>query len=166
DEIDVSIGIGLPALALEDAPGLPATGIVARARDRIAERDVLAVLAVLRERSMLEALVVAHLHAREVQYAVLHGTGDALTLAGHAAMIKSRDDAERQMQAGTSIADLRASDEGQAVAEAGGGGRAPRALRDIFVDLAVLVGTGAKALDGGIDHARGGILDALPREPH
>src|SRR5262249_29414723 len=115
---------------------------------------------------MLEALLVAHLHAGEVQHTVLHGAGDALALAGHAAMIKSRDDAKRQMQAGTGIADLGASDEGRAVAEAGGGGRAARALRNILVDLAVLVGSRAEALDGGIDHARVELLDALPREPH
>src|SRR5262245_9563992 len=81
-------------------------------------------------------------------------------------MIKSRDDAKRQMQAGTSIADLRTRDERRAVAEASGGSRAARALRDVLVDLAVLVGSGAEALDGGIDHARVELLDALPCEPH
>src|SRR5262249_11520654 len=145
-------GIGLPALALEDAPGLSATGIVACPRDRVAERQALAILAVFGERSVLEALLVAHLHAREVQNAVLHGAGDALALAGHAAMIEGRDDAKRQMQAGSGIADLRTRDEGRAVTEAGGGGRAARALRHVLVDLAVLVGSGAEALDGGIDH--------------
>ena len=113
DEVDVGIRVVLPALALEDAPGLPATGIVARTRDRIAERDALAVLAVFRERSMLEALLVAHLHAGEVQHAVLHRAGNTLALARHAAMIERRDDAKRQMQAGTRIADLRAGDEGR-----------------------------------------------------
>src|SRR5262249_30638544 len=166
DEINVSVGISLPPLALEDAARLPAAGIVTRTRDRVAERDALAVLAVLRERSMLEALLVAHLHAGKVQNAVLHGAGDALALAGRVAMIECRDDAERQMQAGTGVADLRASDKGWAVAETGGGGRAPRALRDVLVDLAVLVRAGAEPLDGGIDHAWIELLDALPREPH
>src|SRR5262245_18570437 len=166
DEIDVGVGIGLPPLALEDAAWLPAAGVVTRARDRITKRDALAVLAVLRERSMLEALLVAHLHAGKVQNTFLHGAADALALAGGVAWIECRDNAERHMQAGTGIADLRASDKGWAVAEAGGGGRAPRALGNVLVDLAVLVGAGAEPLDGGIDHARIELLDALPREPH
>ena len=43
---------------------------------------------------------------------------------------------------------------------------AARALGDVLVDLAVLVGAGAEALDRGIDHARVELLDALPGEPH
>ena len=87
-------------------------------------------------------------------------------LPRHGAVIERRDDAERQMQAGAAVADLRAGDERRAVAEAGGGGRAAGALRDVLVDLAVLVGAGAEALDRGVDHARVELLDALPGEPH
>src|SRR5205085_6787027 len=51
DEIDVGVGVLFPALALQDAPRLAATGIVAGARHGLAERDALAVLAVFRQRS-------------------------------------------------------------------------------------------------------------------
>ena len=46
DEIDVGVGIVLPALAFDDPARLAAAGIVAGARGRRAERNALAVLAV------------------------------------------------------------------------------------------------------------------------
>ena len=64
------------------------------------------------------------------------------------------------------IADLRAGDERRAVAKAGGRCRAAGALRDVLVDLAVLVRSGAEALDRGDDHARVELVDVLPGEPH
>ena len=70
------------------------------------------------------------------------------------------------MQAGAAVADLRAGDQRRAFAEAGGGGGAAGALRDVLVDLAVLVGTGAEALDRGDDHARIELVDVLPGQPH
>ena len=70
------------------------------------------------------------------------------------------------MQAGAAIADLRAGDERRAVAEAGGRGRAAGALRDVLIDLAVLVGTGAEALHRRDDHARVGLVDVLPGQAH
>jgi hypothetical protein len=113
-----------------------------------------------------EPLLVAHLHARQVEHAVLHGAGDALALARHGAVVERRDDAERQVQAGAGIADLRAGDERGSLAEAGGGGGAARALGHVLVHLAIFVGAGAEALDRGIDHARVELMDALPGEPH
>src|SRR6202011_2686964 len=65
-EVDVGVGIGLPALALQNAAGLTAAGIVAGARHRIAERNSFAVLAVFLERAMREPLLVAQVDAREV----------------------------------------------------------------------------------------------------
>src|SRR5450631_3630317 len=117
DEVDVGIGIGLPALALQDAARLAAAGIVAGARHRVAERNSLTELAVLLERAMREALLVAQFYAREVQDAVLHRGGDLLAAAGLRALIERGDDAERQMQAGAAVADLRAGDQRQAVAK-------------------------------------------------
>ncbi len=70
------------------------------------------------------------------------------------------------MQAGAAIADLRAGDERRAFAEAGGRGRAAGALRDVLVDLAVLVRAGAEALHRGDDHARVELVDVLPGQPH
>ena len=55
DEVDVGVGIGLPALALHDPARLTATGIVAGARCRIAERNALAELRVFRQRASLRA---------------------------------------------------------------------------------------------------------------
>src|SRR6266571_2817999 len=88
DEIDVGIGIGFPPLAFQDAAGLTAAGIVAGARHGLAERNAFAELAVLRERAMGEALLVAQLDAGEVEHAVLHRGGDLLALAGHGALIE------------------------------------------------------------------------------
>ena len=73
DEIDVSVRIALPALAFEDPAGLAAAGIVAGARHRFAERDAFGVLAVLGQRPVREALLIAQLNAGEVEHAVLHG---------------------------------------------------------------------------------------------
>ncbi len=70
------------------------------------------------------------------------------------------------MEAGAAVADLRAGDQRRAVVEAGRRGGAAGALRDVLVDLAVLVGAGAEALDRGDDHARVQLLDALPGEAH
>src|SRR5437870_8905348 len=82
DEIDVGVGIGLPALALQDDAGLAAARIVAGARHRFAERDVLAELGVFPERTVREALLVAQLHATEIEHTVLHGAQHALAAAG------------------------------------------------------------------------------------
>src|SRR4051812_16688709 len=166
DEVDVGVGIALPPLALDDPAGLAAAGIVAGARRRIAEWNALAVLAVLGERPVSEALLVAELDAREIENAVLHGAEHALAPAGAVALIERRDDAEREMQAGSGIADLRAGDERWAVEEPGGRGRATGALRDVLVHLAFFVRTGAEAFHRGHDHARVDLVDVLPGQPH
>ena len=70
------------------------------------------------------------------------------------------------MQPGAGIADLRAGDERRAVAEAGGRGRAAGALRDVLVDLAVLVRAGPEALHRGDDHARIELVDVREGEAH
>ena len=82
------------------------------------------------------------------------------------ALIERRDNAEREMQAGAEIADLRAGHERRPVAKAGGRCRAAGALRDILVDLAVFVRAGAEAFDRGDDHARIELVDMLEGEPH
>ena len=57
---------------------------------------------------MLEALLVAQLDAGEVEHAVLHGGEHPLAASGAQALIERADDAEREMQPGAGIADLRA----------------------------------------------------------
>src|SRR5207302_8329013 len=73
---------------------------------------------------------------------------------------------EREVQAGAGVADLRARHERRALAEAGGRGGAAGALRDVLVDLAVLVRAGAETLDRSDDHARVELVDVLPGQPH
>src|SRR5215468_9959810 len=135
-------------------------------RHRLAERDAFAVLAVFGQRSMRQALLIAQLDAGEIEHAVLHGAEHALPASGADALIERADDAECEVQTGAAVADLRAGDERRTLAEAGGGGGAARALRDILVDLAVLVGAGAEALDRGHDHARIGLVNVLPGQAH
>src|SRR6185312_11012217 len=166
DEVDVRVRIFRRALAHQDAARLTTAGVVSGARRRVAERNALTVLAVFGERTSLEALLIAQLHAAEVQHAVLHRGEHLLAAAGARALEKRGDDAECEVQAGAAIADLRAGNERRAVAEAGGRSRAAGALRDVLVDLAVLVWAGAEALHRGDDHARVGLVDVIPGEPH
>src|SRR6185312_9040247 len=143
DEVDVGVRVGLPALALQDAAGLAAAGIVAGARHGIAERNAFAELAVFLERAVGEALLVTQLDARQIEHAVLHRGRNLLALATMGALIERGDDSKRQMQPGAAVADLRAGNERQTIAEAGGRGRAAGALRDVLVDLAVFIRAGA-----------------------
>src|SRR5712672_2129437 len=166
DEVDVGVGIGLPALAFEDPARLAAAGVVAGARHGVAERDALAILAVFRERPMREALLVAQLDARQVEHAVLHGGEHLLAAPGAQALVERAHDAEGEMQTGAGVADLRAGDQRRALAEAGRRGRTAGALRHVLVDLAFLIGSRAEALDGGDDHARIELVDVLPGQPH
>src|SRR5262249_21680169 len=133
----------LPALALENPARLATAGIVARSWHCLAECNALAVLAILRERPMREPLLVAQLHAREIEHTVLHGAQHLLAAAGAGTLIERRHDAEGEMQPGAGIADLRAGDERRPLAEARGRGGAAGALRDVLIDLAVLVRAGA-----------------------
>src|SRR5262249_33564297 len=133
---------------------------------RVAERNALAVLAVLGERTVLEALLVAQLDAREVEHAVLHGAQHLLATAGALALDQRAADAEREMQPGAAVADLRAGDERRSLAEAGGRGRAAGALRNVLVDLAVLVRAGAETFHRRDDDARIGLVDVVPGQPH
>src|SRR3546814_6327374 len=95
DEVDVGVGVGLPALALDDPARLAAAGVVTGARHGVAEGNALAVLAVFLQRAVLQALLVAQLHAAEVQHAVLHGRLDALAAARLLTMEQRGHDAER-----------------------------------------------------------------------
>src|ERR1700693_3061382 len=99
-------------------------------------------LAVLGERPVGEALLIAQLHARQIEHAVLHGAQHALAAAGAHALVERRYDAEGKVEPGAGIADLGAGDERRSLAEAGGGGRAAGTLGNVLIDLAVLVGTG------------------------
>src|SRR6185437_8717603 len=97
------------------------------------ERNVFTELAVLRERTMGEALLVAQFDPCEVEHAILHRGGDPLSAAAHGALIERGDDAERQMQSGAAVADLGAGHQWQTVKKSGGRGGAAGALRDVLI---------------------------------
>src|SRR6185437_1810142 len=159
DEIDVGVRVRLPALALQDPAWLAAARRVAGARNRLAERAVRILRVLLHDAGAREPLLVAQLHAAQIEYAILHRGEHALAASGRVALVERRDDAERQMQPRSAVADLRAGHERRAIVETGRRRGTARALRDVFVDLAVLVRAGAEALDRRDDHPRIERLD-------
>src|SRR5271157_3944649 len=148
NEINVGVWVRLPALAFEDAAGLSAARVVARSRHGIAERHTLAELAIFLKGTVSEALLIAQLHAAEVQHTVLHGAGDPLPPARSHPLIQRRDNAEREMKSCSGVADLCGSHQWQPIAKTGGGGRTAHALGGILVDLVVLVRPRPKTLHG------------------
>ncbi len=160
------MGSCLPALALQDAPGLAAARVIAGAGHAFAELDTLAILAVFVQRTVRQPLLVPQLDAAQIENAILHCCRDFLAAPCLGALEKRRDDAEAKMQTCAGIADLCSGNQRQTVAEACRRGRTAGALRDVFVNLAVLIGTGAESLDRRNDHCRIELLDTLPREPH
>src|ERR1700761_4537231 len=70
------------------------------------------------------------------------------------------------MQARSTVTDLRTGHQRWTVIETRSGSRAARALSNILVNLAVLVGSGPEPLDGSDDHLRVERLNALPGEYH
>ena len=121
DEVEIRVGILLPALALQDPPRLAAAGGIARARHRGAELAVRVLRVFLHDPGAGEPLLIAELHAAEVKHAVLHRGEDFLAATRALALIERGDDAERQVQPCAAVADLRGRDQRRAVVEAGGG---------------------------------------------
>ena len=115
---------------------------------------------------MPEALLIAQLHAGKIKHTVLHGAEHLLTTAGAGSLEERRHNAKRQMQSGAGIADLGAGDERWPIPEAGGGGRAARALGNVLVHFAVLVRARTKAFHGCHDHARVELMNMLERQAH
>ena len=71
------------------------------------------------------------------------------------------------MHAGVGVAEGGGADRGRAIPESGGRRCAARTLRDVFVDLQVVVMMAiAEALDGSDDQLRIEFLDALPGKAH
>ena len=77
----------------------------------------------------LEALLVAQLDAAEVEHAVLHRCQNPLSTTGFFPLEQGGDDTERQMQAGSGIADLGAGYNWHTVAKTGGGSGTAGATR-------------------------------------
>ena len=166
DEVDVGVGVGLPALALEHRARLAAARGIAGARHRVAELAVGVLRELVQRVRALQPLLVAQLDAAQVEHRVLHRRQHLLAAAAVRALVQRGDDAQGQVQPGAAVADLRAGDHRHAVDLAGGRGCAAGALRHVLVDLAVLVGAGAEALDRRDDHARVDRLDVLPGDAH
>ena len=114
DDVGVGVGIGLPALALDDPPGMTAARRVAGARDRLAELAI-RILRVFLQRTVGEPLLIAELHAAEVEHRVLHRARDALAAAALLALDQGGQDAGDQVDAGPRIADLRAGHQRHAI---------------------------------------------------
>src|SRR4029077_15529586 len=166
DEVEIGVGITLPTLAFDDPARLPATRGVTRARHRGAELAIRVLRVFLHDAGAREPLLIAQLHAAQIEHPVLHGGEYSLTAASGLALIERADDAERQMQPRAAVADRRAGHQRRPVIEAGGRGGAPGALRHVLVDLAVLVRSGTEALDRGDNHLRVKLLNALPGKAH
>ena len=166
DEINIGVRVGFPALALQDGAGLTAARCIAGTRDRIAKRRIGVLRVFVHGAGAFQALLVAQLHAAEVEHRVLHGGQHFLPASAAVALKQRGHNAQSQVQAGARVANLRAGYQGGAVVKAGGRGCTACALRHVFIDLAVFVFARAEALHGGHDHAGIEFLDALPGEAH
>ena len=109
--------------------------------------------------------MIAPFHAAQVHHAVHHGDFHVLALAGAIALVQRGKQSDREMQAGSRVADLRARDIRRTFGNARGAHRAAHGLRDVLIRLEVGIGAGgAEALDGTHHHARIDFVDLLPRE--
>src|SRR6201989_711565 len=147
-------------LAAHRPAGLAAAGRVARTRDEVPELLV----RVLLERPVLEALLVAQLHAAEVQDAGAHRDLHALAATGVRALVERRADRAEQVDRVAGVADLRAGRDGGAVLEAGRAHRAAGRLGDVLVGLRVLERARAEALERRVDQPRVELVQVLPGE--
>ncbi|MNS54088.1 hypothetical protein D3C72_868680 [compost metagenome] len=166
-EVDVGVGVGLPALALQHPARLAAAARVAAARHHVAEAAMRILRVLFQEAQAVQALLVAQLDPAQVEHSVLHRHGHLLALAGLVAADQRGEDADGQVHAGVGIAQRRGGHRRRAIPEAGGRGSATRALRHVLVDLQVFIVVAvAEALDRSHDHLRVQLVDALPRETH
>src|SRR6202022_1402634 len=138
-EVDVGVRIRFPALAFQHPAWLAAAAGLAPARNEIAEFAVRVLRVFLEETEPVQALLIAQLHAAQVEHAVLHRYRDLLPLARLVTADQRRQDADGQVHAGIAVTERRCADGRRAVPEPRGRRRAARALRDVFVDLQVIV---------------------------
>src|SRR5919112_1558038 len=148
-------------LAAHRPAGLAAAGGVAGSRHEVAELLV----RVLLERTVLEALLVAQLHAAQVEDAAAHRDLDPLAAAGVRPLVQGRADRAEQVDRVAGVADLGAGDDRRAVLEAGRRHGAAGGLRDVLVRLGLLQRARAEALERRVDQARVELVQVLPGEP-
>jgi len=170
-EVDVGVGVGLPAFALEHPARLATAAGVAAARDGVAECSILAVfpywiLWVLRQvADALEPLLVAELDAAEIQHRFLHGHEHPLALTCLLTLHEGGEDADQEVHAGVAVAERGAGDRRRAVPETRRRGVAAGALRHVFVRLDVGEGRAiGEAFDDAEDQARVELMDMFPGE--
>ena len=127
DEVDVGVGVGLPALALA---GSSPAGRRRRRCPRAAPRrrtcrpgtaGTRACVPVRSSRCWSRSLT-----RHRFSTASCIGASTFWPRPVRVALVQRGDDAQRQVQAGAAVADLRAGDHRRAVVEAGGGGRRRR----------------------------------------
>ena len=169
-EIDVSVGVGLPAFALENPARLTAAAGVAAAWHHVRKALVRVLWILFQVAQFVQAQLVTHLDAAQVEHGVLHGDSHFLAFAGLLAADVGRQDADGQVHAGVAVAQGGSRDHGAgllAFPPAGGGGCAAGALGHVFVDLQVFVVVAvAEALDRSQDHLGVEFLNALPGKAH
>src|SRR5258705_1184530 len=127
-EVDISVRIGFPSLALEHPARLPAAARVAATWHDIGECAVRILRILLEVADALETLLVAQLDAAQVQHRVLHRDGHLLPLARLVAADQRRQDADRDVHARVAVAERSRADGRRTVPEARRRGRATRAL--------------------------------------
>ncbi len=166
-EVDVGVRVRLPTLALEYPAGLSTAAGVAAAWDRIAKRPIWILRVFFQVAHAIQALLVAQLDAAQVQHRILHRHGHLLTLAGLLTGDQCGQQADGQMHAGIAVAECRCADRGRTVPKAGCRCGSASALRDVFIDLEVLVRRAfAKAFNRAEDEPRVELLNVLPSESH
>ena len=113
---------------------------------------------------MRETLLIAHLHAYEVEHRVLHRNFHALAAAGVRALVERGENSGDHVNAAPRITDLRTGRRRRAVFPAGRAHRAAHRLGNRFIRLEIGVFTGSEAFNRGVNDLRVDLVDFLPRE--
>src|SRR6476659_6633321 len=98
---------------------------------------------ILRERAAREPLLIAKLHAAQVEDRLLHGDLDTLSTTGVRALVQRGENPRDEVDSGTRVTDLSTGRHRRPVLETRGCHRAAHRLRDDFVgfEVEVLAGT-------------------------
>ena len=164
--INVGVGIAFPAFAFQNPTRLSATRGISGAGYCLTEMAVRELRILLHGAVTIKALLVTQLHTAQVQYRVLHCCLHSLTTTRVGTLIQSSDNAQGQVQTRSTITNLRARDHRRTIIKTSGRCGAACALRDVFINLAVLVRTWSKTLNRCHDHAWVEMLNMLPGKTH
>ncbi len=166
-EVDVSVRVGFPALALEHPTRLTATAGVTATRHDIAELAVRILRILFEVADTVQTLLVAQLHAAQVDDRILHRDSDLLATARLTTADDGRQNTDREVHAGVAVAQRCGRHRGGAVPETRRRRCAACALRHVLVHLqVVVVVTVREALHRGHDQLRVEFIQTFPREAH